>query len=166
MVAGGRGWLCVAGAATAKSPDSRRARAAHRGHSTFVERYVAVPREDIVIADISDNGPGPEALLQAIASQAARASRSQLTVLLVLATLGAVAATGTMAHEFALALAIGTLCAATAVLALWELRRRATARPTRSRAATQRILAAVGVLLWFLSGMALLLVLLGAPWKL
>ena len=119
-----------------------------------------------MVADISDNGPGPEALLQAIARQAARASRQHLTILLALGTLGSIAAALAVTHAPALAVAISALCAATAVLALWELRRREAVRTTRARAAVQRGLATVGVLLWFLGGMALLLVLLGDSWKL
>jgi len=119
-----------------------------------------------MVADISDNSSGPEALLQAIARQAARASRQQLTVLLALATLGSIAAALTVTHGLALSVAISALCAATAALALWELRRRNPVRPTRARAAMQTSLATVGVLLWFLGGMALLLVLLGDSWKL
>ena len=119
-----------------------------------------------MVADISDNGSGPEALFQAIAREAARASRPQLNVLLALATLGSIAAALTITHGLALAVAISALCAATAVLAMWELWRRDTVRPTRARAAVQKSLAMAGVLLWFLSGMALLLVLLGDSWKL
>ena len=119
-----------------------------------------------MVADISDNGPGHEALLQAIARQAARASRQQLTVLLFLATFGAITSGLTVRHGLALALTISTLCAATAALALWELWRRVTVRPTRAQAAMQKGIAMVGVLLWFISGMALLLVLLGEPWQL
>lgn len=119
-----------------------------------------------MIADISENGPGPEGLLQTIASQAARASRQHLVILLALATIGSVAAASTVKHGLALALTISALCAATAVLALWELWRRATVRPTRAQAALQAGLAVIGVLLWFFGGMALLLVLLGDSWKL
>jgi hypothetical protein len=119
-----------------------------------------------MVADISDNGPGPEALLQAIAREAARAPRQQLTILLVLATLGSIAAALTVTHGLPLALTISALCAATALLALWELWRRVTLHPTRAQAAIQKVIATVGVLLWFISGMALLLVLLGRPWQL
>ena len=119
-----------------------------------------------MVADIPDNGSGPEALLEAIARQAARASRPQLGILLALATTGSIAAALTAAHGLALALTISALCAATAVLALWELWRRSTARPSRIGAAVQTGLATVGIVLWFLSGMALLLVLLGDSWKL
>ncbi len=119
-----------------------------------------------MVADIFDNGSGPEALLEAIARQASRASRMQLTILLALATLGSVGAALTAGHGLALAIAISALCASTAVLALWELWRRSTVRPTRMRAALQTGLATLGVVLWFLSGMALLLVLLGDSWKL
>jgi hypothetical protein len=118
-----------------------------------------------MVADISDHGPGPD-LLQAIARQAARASRQQLTVLLVLATLGSIAAGLTVTYALAVALTISALCAATAALALWELWRRVTVHPTRPQAVIQKGIATIGVLLWFVSGMALLLVLLGQPWQL
>ena len=119
-----------------------------------------------MIADISDNGPGHEALLEAIARQASRAPRQQLVVLLGLALVGSIAAALAAPHGLSLALAGSALCAATAFLTLWELCRRATSIPSRLRAFIQRSLAALGVVLWFLGGMALLLVLLGDPWQL
>ena len=119
-----------------------------------------------MIADISENGSGHEALLEAIARQAARAPRQQLVVLLALATLGAIAAALAAPHGLSLALAGSALCAATAFLALWELCRRWTRVSVRVRTSIQKGLATLGVLLWFLGGMALLLVLLGRPWQL
>jgi hypothetical protein len=127
---------------------------------------VAALLEDIMIADISDHGPGHEALLEAIARQAARASGQQLVVLLGIATFGCIAAALTAPYGLSLAMAGSALCAATAVLTLWELCRRWTKVSARVRASIQKSLAVLGVLLWFLGGMALLLVLLGDPWQL
>jgi hypothetical protein len=119
-----------------------------------------------MIADLSEHGPGHEALLEAIARQAARASRQQLTALLALATLGSVAAALMAPHRLTLAMAGCALSGATAFLALWELCRRSLLVGPRLRPAVLAGLAAVAVLLWFLGGMALLLVLLGDPWQL
>jgi len=119
-----------------------------------------------MIADISDNGPGHEALLAAIARQAARAPRQQLTLLLLLSAVGAVAATFTLRHALTFAVGSSSVCAAVAVLVLWELCRRSTFGTAHVRASIQKGLAALGVLLWFLGGMALLLALLGDPWQL
>jgi hypothetical protein len=127
---------------------------------------VAAKLEDIMVADISDNGPGHEALLEAIARQAARAPRQQLMALFALATFGSVAAALTAPHGLSLAMAGSALCAAAALLTLWELCRRSTIVTVRVRAGIQKILAILGVLFWFLGGMALLLALLGDPWQL
>lgn len=119
-----------------------------------------------MVADISDNGPGHEALLDAIARQATRAPRQQLTALLLLATFGSIAAAMRATHGGSIFTALSALCAATAFLALWELWRRSKVGPARMRAAIQKLLATVAVTLWFLSGIALLLALLGDPWML
>lgn len=119
-----------------------------------------------MIADISENGPGHEALLEAIARQAARAPRQQLAVLLGLATFGSIAAALTAPYGLSLAMAGSALSAATASLTLWELCRRWTKVSRQVRAPIQKSLAILSVLLWFLGGMALLLVVLGDPWQL
>lgn len=119
-----------------------------------------------MVADISANGPGHEALLEAIARQAARASRHQLLVLLALAIIGSVATALRATHGLSLAMAGSALCAATAFLTLWELARRATSIPERQRPLIMGTLAVLGLVLWFLGGMALLLALLGDPWQL
>jgi hypothetical protein len=119
-----------------------------------------------MIADISDNGPGHEALLDAIARQASRAPRQQLTLLLGLATVGAIAAASTIRHALAFSVGSTTVCAAVAALVLWELVRRSERSSAPVRASIQKALAALGVLLWFVGGMALLLALLGDPWQL
>ena len=105
--------------------------------------------------------------LAAIARQAARAPRQELTILLALSLLGAAAAALTARLWPALAVATVALSAATALLALWELCRRSTIMVSaQSRAIVLKGLAVLGVLLWFLGGMALVVALLGDPWQL
>lgn len=119
-----------------------------------------------MVADISDNGAGHEPLLAAIARQAGLAPREHLTLLLALATLGIVASVLAAAHEPAFAVAGTALSAAAAILCLWELLGRSHVASPRTRVTVRKGLAALGVLLWFVGGMALLLTLLGQPWQL
>ena len=123
-------------------------------------------QEGTMIADISDNGPGHEALLAAIARQAARAPRQQLTLLLLLSAVGAVAAVFALRHALTFAVGSSSICAAVAILVLRELFRRTPHGPPQIRSAVLKGLAALGVILWFLGGMAFLLALLGDPWQL
>ena len=104
-------------------------------------------------------------LFEAIAEQAAQATRRQLLLLLILGAAGIGAAWRLWLIWPVMAFAAACASGSVACLGLWEMAGRTRKVGYGIRTATRGIVSALGIVLICLSGMAFLVAILGDPWR-
>ena len=111
------------------------------------------------------DGRGRTNLFEAIADQAAQATRRQLKLLLGLALIGAAAASRLFLSSPVVAFTVMSCCGSVACLSLWEMAGRTRKVGYSLRMAARRLLAVVGIALIVGGVMAFLVAILGRSWQ-